>query len=90
MNVRNGKEAPAKFVMFFRNESDNIALMQHIQDAGLDLPNIYCIIGPEIEDFSSTAVRQALERRDIEGLRVMVHDLVADKLLEPRIVNEHN
>ena len=89
MNVRNGKEAPACFVTFLRDKHDNIGLMQHIQDAGFDPPNKYCIVGPEIEDFSSTAVRQALERRDIEGLRVMVHDLVADKLLEPGIVNEH-
>ena len=73
-----------------RNEGDNISLMEHIKKAGFDSPNEYCIVGPKIEDFSSTQVREALERRDIEGLRTMVHDLVADKLLEPRIVNEHN
>ena len=73
---------PARFVTIKRNECDNTRLTQRMQEAGLDSSNEYCIVGPKIEDFSSTQVREALERRDIEGLRVMVHDLVADKLLD--------
>ena len=45
--------------------------MKLIKKAGFDSPNEYCIVGPKIEDFSSTEERKALERRDIEGLRVM-------------------
>ena len=73
---------PARFVTIKRIECDNTRLTQRMQEAGLDSSNEYCIVGPKIEDVSSTEVRKALECRDTERLRTMVHPPVADKLLD--------
>ena len=77
-----GKEAPVRFVTILRHKGDNISLMKLIKKAGFDSPNKYCIVGPKIEDVSSTEVRKALECRDTERLRTMVHPPVADKFLD--------
>ena len=82
MIIKDGKEALGRLITIPRNEGDNNSLKSLLKRVGFDSPNEYCIVGPKIEDFSSTEVRKALESRDTERLRTMVHPPVADKLLD--------
>merc|ERR1712050_257152 len=41
-----------------------------------------CILGPELPDISSTAVREALGRLDMEALESMLHPSVAQWCLD--------
>ena len=54
------KEAPVRFVTIPRHKGDNISLIKLLKKAGFDSPNENWIVWPQIEDFSSTEVRKAL------------------------------
>mmetsp|Transcript_22965 Transcript_22965/g.72698 ORF Transcript_22965/g.72698 Transcript_22965/m.72698 type:complete len:301 (-) Transcript_22965:112-1014(-) len=53
-------------------------LARQIRRSGIDLDMGWYIIGPELPDISSTAVRQACGRGDREALEAMLHPLVAE------------
>jgi hypothetical protein len=53
-------------------ETDKV--LQGVAKAGIDLSRGYFIMGPELPDISSTAVRQALRERDVAWLRKLLHE----------------
>lgn len=56
--------------------------------AGIDPDDGYCILGPELPDISSTAVRRALKQGDQGSLASLLHPRVAEWCLENKPFGE--
>jgi hypothetical protein len=67
-------------------------VIKGMRDCGIDVDDGKCILGPELEDISSTAAREASMKGDRDALLKMLHPGVADWMLArdcPGIVDKH-
>lgn len=73
--------AATRFITMGR-PGDTEAVIEAAQQDGVDLQAGYFVMGPELPDVSSSAVRAALSRGDVDGAARMLHPAVLAWLLE--------